>query len=131
MLPAEPGAALFELLGLALRHRANEAVIAARRSLEQRDAVVQLLHRRRARPYGVEADLVVGMAGGEILHQSLAFLAADLGRKRKKRLGRRAGDAGGYFGILVVDPILVEKMGARARFLVRSEGGRVGRRGVS
>src|SRR3546814_5199807 len=56
------------------------------------------------------------MAGGEILHQSLAFLAADLGRKRKKRLGRRAGDAGGYFGILDVEPILVEKMGARARF---------------
>src|SRR3546814_12508073 len=56
------------------------------------------------------------MAGGEILHQSLAFLAADLGRKRKKRLGRRAGDAGGYFGILDVEPILVEKMGASARF---------------
>src|SRR3546814_14509702 len=35
MLPAEPGAALFELLGLALRHRANEAVMAARRSPEQ------------------------------------------------------------------------------------------------
>src|SRR3546814_18874577 len=80
MLPAEPGAALFELLGLALRHRANEAVIAARRSLEQRDAVVQLLHRRRARPYGVEADLVVGMAGGEILHQSL--------RSEERRVGQ-------------------------------------------
>src|SRR3546814_8695460 len=56
------------------------SVIAARRSLEQRDAVVQLLHRRRARPYGVEADLVVGMAGGEILHQSL--------RSEERRVGQ-------------------------------------------